>query len=259
MRRDEVWLLNLDPTVGAEIRKTRPVVIVNDDAVGVLPLSVVVPIALGVHDAERSLHFYAQVFGFVLFIFTLLSAACQPVSSRIPKETVVSPLSLPVQEGQFASPVSPLPQPTEVEADVARVYAALLRFLLNREGGWPTVYIIRNTDDRIGRPGDPVETPSVTLSPPLQEAIAQELADLSTEIVWIDSFEDAPVDQSSGAVSGGGAVITLGNIKWLDNNRVHVPGGVYYGNVGGFGGIYVVERHEEGWQVVSTTGWEWVS
>jgi mRNA interferase MazF len=44
MHRGEVWLLNLDPTVGAEIRKTRPVVIVNDDAVGVLPLRVVVPL-----------------------------------------------------------------------------------------------------------------------------------------------------------------------------------------------------------------------
>ena len=44
MRRGEVWLISLDPTVGAEIRKTRPAVIVNDDAVGVLPLRVIVPI-----------------------------------------------------------------------------------------------------------------------------------------------------------------------------------------------------------------------
>jgi len=44
MHRGEVWLINLDPTVGTEIRKTRPAVIVNDDAVGVLPLKVIVPI-----------------------------------------------------------------------------------------------------------------------------------------------------------------------------------------------------------------------
>lgn len=44
MRRGEIWLVNLDPTVGAEIRKTRPVVIVSNDAVGVLPLKVIVPI-----------------------------------------------------------------------------------------------------------------------------------------------------------------------------------------------------------------------
>lgn len=44
MNRGEVWLINLDPTIGAEIKKIRPAVTVNDDAVGVLPLRVIVPI-----------------------------------------------------------------------------------------------------------------------------------------------------------------------------------------------------------------------
>lgn len=44
MRRGEVWQISLDPTVGAEIRKIRPAVIVSDDSVGILPLKVVVPI-----------------------------------------------------------------------------------------------------------------------------------------------------------------------------------------------------------------------
>jgi mRNA interferase MazF len=44
VRRGEVWLINLDPTIGAEIKKTRPAVIVNDDAVGALPLRVIVPL-----------------------------------------------------------------------------------------------------------------------------------------------------------------------------------------------------------------------
>ena len=44
MHRGEVWRINLDPTMGAEIKKTRPAVIVNDDAVGILPLRVIVPI-----------------------------------------------------------------------------------------------------------------------------------------------------------------------------------------------------------------------
>jgi mRNA interferase MazF len=44
MLRGEIWLINLDPTVRSEIRKTRPAVIVNDDSVGALPLKVVVPI-----------------------------------------------------------------------------------------------------------------------------------------------------------------------------------------------------------------------
>ena len=45
MLRGEVWLLNLDPTVGAEIRKTRPAIIVNDDAIGILPLKVVAQVS----------------------------------------------------------------------------------------------------------------------------------------------------------------------------------------------------------------------
>ena len=44
MLRGEVWLINLEPTIGSEIRKTRPAVIVNDDGVGALPLKVIVPI-----------------------------------------------------------------------------------------------------------------------------------------------------------------------------------------------------------------------
>ncbi len=44
MKRGEIWLINLDPAIGSEIRKVRPAVIVSDDAVGILPLKVIVPI-----------------------------------------------------------------------------------------------------------------------------------------------------------------------------------------------------------------------
>jgi mRNA-degrading endonuclease toxin of MazEF toxin-antitoxin module len=42
MNRGEIWLVRLDPTVGTEISKTHPVVIVNDNAIGILPLKVIV-------------------------------------------------------------------------------------------------------------------------------------------------------------------------------------------------------------------------
>jgi mRNA interferase MazF len=44
MKQGEIWLINLDPTVGAEIRKTRPAIIVNDNSLGKLPLKIIVPI-----------------------------------------------------------------------------------------------------------------------------------------------------------------------------------------------------------------------
>lgn len=41
MKQAEIWEINLSPTIGAEIRKVRPAVIINDDAMGVLPLRVI--------------------------------------------------------------------------------------------------------------------------------------------------------------------------------------------------------------------------
>ena len=42
--RGDIWLVNLDPTVGAEIQKTRPAVIVSSDAMGILPIKPIAPV-----------------------------------------------------------------------------------------------------------------------------------------------------------------------------------------------------------------------
>lgn len=44
MKQNEIWLINLDPTVGAEIKKVRPAIIVNDNALGKLPLKIIIPL-----------------------------------------------------------------------------------------------------------------------------------------------------------------------------------------------------------------------
>jgi mRNA interferase MazF len=44
MNQGEIWLVDLDPTVGAEMNKTRPALIINDNRVGKLPLKIVIPI-----------------------------------------------------------------------------------------------------------------------------------------------------------------------------------------------------------------------
>lgn len=44
MKQGEIWLINLDPAVGAEIKKIRPAIIVSDDSLGKLPLKLIVPI-----------------------------------------------------------------------------------------------------------------------------------------------------------------------------------------------------------------------
>lgn len=44
MKQGEIWLINLDPTIGAEIKKTRPAIVVNDNSLGKLPLKIIVPL-----------------------------------------------------------------------------------------------------------------------------------------------------------------------------------------------------------------------
>jgi mRNA interferase MazF len=43
-KRGEIWLVNFDPTIGAEINKSRPAVVVSSDAVGRLPIKLVAPL-----------------------------------------------------------------------------------------------------------------------------------------------------------------------------------------------------------------------
>jgi mRNA interferase MazF len=43
-KRGDIWLVNFDPTVGAEIQKKRPAVVVSSDAVGILPIKLIAPI-----------------------------------------------------------------------------------------------------------------------------------------------------------------------------------------------------------------------
>jgi mRNA interferase MazF len=43
-KRGEIWLVDFDPAVGAEIQKIRPALVVSLDSVGRLPLRMVVPI-----------------------------------------------------------------------------------------------------------------------------------------------------------------------------------------------------------------------
>jgi mRNA interferase MazF len=43
-KRGEIWLVSLDPTLGAEIKKTRPAVVISSDSVGRLPIKLVAPL-----------------------------------------------------------------------------------------------------------------------------------------------------------------------------------------------------------------------
>jgi mRNA interferase MazF len=46
MLRDQIWLYDPNPSVGEEIGKIRPAIIVNNDAVGVLRLKIQIRVLL---------------------------------------------------------------------------------------------------------------------------------------------------------------------------------------------------------------------
>lgn len=43
-KRGEIWLVALDPTIGSELNKTRPAIVISADAIGTLPVKLIVPI-----------------------------------------------------------------------------------------------------------------------------------------------------------------------------------------------------------------------
>ena len=44
MKQGTIWQVNLDPTIGSEIKKSRPCLILNSDKVGKLALKIIAPI-----------------------------------------------------------------------------------------------------------------------------------------------------------------------------------------------------------------------
>jgi mRNA interferase MazF len=58
----EVWLANLDPVVGGEVRKTRPVLVLTRDEVNDTPLRIVLAVPLTTTPGTR-LHVRVEVEG----------------------------------------------------------------------------------------------------------------------------------------------------------------------------------------------------
>lgn len=54
-QRGDVWLVNFGPTLGSEIRKVRPAVVLSSDALGKLPLKLVAPVT------EWKAHFFGNL------------------------------------------------------------------------------------------------------------------------------------------------------------------------------------------------------
>lgn len=73
-RRGEVWRVDLEPTRGAEMQKTRPAVVLSSDRLGRLPLRLIVPLT-GWSEGYTSLAWMVRVEATQANGLTKLSAA----------------------------------------------------------------------------------------------------------------------------------------------------------------------------------------
>jgi ABC-2 type transport system permease protein len=180
-----------------------------------------------------------------------------------PRPAVVGPVPT---DPPFLSPV-PTPTPNAIVPgeDEAAIYAAIVRQLYtvdhtfgDQPPNFPVVYLLQWTDDSVGDPGAPQNDPRL-LPPVVQEGIAAVLADLPAEFRWVATKDEVPLEESGGRVKDGGAIITVGNVREQDDGSVHVSASIYFANLGAAGKTYVLRQVNGVWQVVGTTGTEWIS
>jgi hypothetical protein len=150
------------------------------------------------------------------------------------------------------------------DADRVAIYAQIIRRLATEDdtfGGTlnpPILYVIRATDDAAGDPMSE-RSESVRLPETLQAAITEALSDLPTEIIWIDSRDEVPLDEERHAVIDGGAVITVGNIALQEDGTIQVAGSIWVAMLAAGGQTYVLEQVDGLWTITGTTGVMWIS
>lgn len=152
--------------------------------------------------------------------------------------------------------------PTEEES--AAIYATAIRQIYTEDdtfGGTlqpPTLYILGTTDDRAGDP-QIGEANATSIARPMRESVSALLADLPTEIVWVETRDEAPLEPETGTVADGGALITLGNVTPQSDGSVHLPVSIYVGRLAAGGQTYVLEEVDGAWTITGNTGTEWIS
>jgi len=153
----------------------------------------------------------------------------------------------------------------QAQSDEAAIYVAIIRQLATEDDTFggnlnpSTLYIIRNTDDSAGNPVEGQKSDTSMIPEALQSEISTMLTDLSAEIIWIDTFEDAEFEESSFEVKRGGAIITLGNIYAQEDGSVQVVGSIYIANLAAGGSTYILEKVDGAWKIAGRVGPVWMS
>ena len=149
------------------------------------------------------------------------------------------------------------------DADKTAIYTAVIRQILDTDdtfGGTlekPVVYILTRTDDAAG---DPTvgSSESETIDDDVREGITAALSDAPSTITWIDSRDQLELEDN-GSITGGGVLITLGNIHPQEDGTQYVGGSIYVGSLAAGGNTYILENQGGTWTITGKTGMGWVS
>ena len=147
----------------------------------------------------------------------------------------------------------------------SELYAAVVRQLYtvdhtfgNNPPKIPMIYILTTTDDKAGDPRGASASPA-KLSEDLQQSISERLKDLPAEIRYVSDRKEVPLNAQDGAVTDGGAIITLGNIFARVDGKMQVAGSIYFSGTASGGKTYLLEKNGDLWKITGTTGVEWIS
>jgi ABC-2 type transport system permease protein len=149
------------------------------------------------------------------------------------------------------------------DADQEAIYAAVVRNIYHIDHQLSSsppdlsvIYLVSETDDRVGDPVVPVE-PTHRFSQDQKEIIRIALEDLQVEIRWVDKqSEDVFIDVDSGDLVGG-AVITLGNPHLYADGSILVSASLTVPGLGAVGKSHLVGLVGDEWIVIGDTGMEW--
>jgi ABC-type transport system involved in multi-copper enzyme maturation permease subunit len=147
----------------------------------------------------------------------------------------------------------------------SELYAAVVRQLYtvdhtfgNNPPKIPMIYILTTTDDKAGDPRGASASPA-KLGEDLQQSISERLKDLPAEIRYVSDRKEVPLNAQDGAVTDGGAIITLGNIFARVDGKMQVAGSIYFSGTASGGKTYLLEKNGDLWKITGTTGVEWIS
>jgi hypothetical protein len=173
-----------------------------------------------------------------------------------------SPTDQPTEEPAPTGTPALTPEPLSIEAQ-GQIYAAAIRQMYGVEhsfGGDPPqkslVFIRGITDDGSLLYAPVTEEQKITAE--LRQAIESELSDQPFKIVWVETIDEVPVEESGGIdiARGEGIFITPGNILPQPDGTVHLPFYMLCGTLCLSGKTYVLDAEQGAWQVTGSVGAE---